>query len=160
MGSQTGTWFFLGFMVVLATLAHASVQTPPTKTLEQTLTTLVATSPVIVQGVVGGLSKAYYGTHPAFPGGEKIIESDRTIAVERVFKGGISQSSVLVQVAGGCVGGICFRTDLDVSLPEGESVILFLAPGQDGKWIVPDSTSGIQQGVDVTLLETIIGQSQ
>lgn len=85
-------------------------------------------SPLIVQGTVEWTNLA--------PDGES---TDALVRVERVLKGFIPGSAVIVRQHGG--GGT-----LVMGLPmlrEGDRVLLFLAPGRDGVWRTVDMGLGI-----------------
>lgn len=132
---------FNGYPVLLQALSV----TPPIKTKEETLETLLKTNQLIVLGTVEGKS-TYYEANDKLSRMGLVVFTDVTVKIEKVFKGRLASDSIQVKVLGGCIeqDDFCTHTDIGLNFEEGEKVILFLRPTSDGKWHVWDFLSGKQ----------------
>lgn len=161
-----------GVLLAIALLLTAPVFAlsviPSNQSPKDQLTALIDAHPVIVRGVVGQRSPAYYGRHFAFPNGDVIL-TNIDIAVREVLKGPISTSTLQVRSPGGCIAkdNRCFRTDIAPRLSEGDEVVLFLMSEADGTYVIKDVIAGVQiesggvfypLGLDFKTIETMVQQ--
>lgn len=137
-------FFFILFTIHIP-LSHGSVVTPATKTKYETLQTLIQTNQLIVIGML--ISKnSYYTEDHQLSDEIRFIATDHQIRVEKILKGDPESDEIIVKLPGGCIehDDVCYKSDIIPEINEGEKIILFLKPEQNGKWYIWDLLYGKQ----------------
>ncbi len=137
-------WFFIIFIFLGIKESRADVWVSSHNlSPEESAKILFQSYDAVIAGTVVGSSLAYYDHDMVFPSGRKAILTDWIVEVRQVFKGTITTQKILIQMPGGCIPAdhLCYSTDLEPQLSEGDEAILFLRATGNKKWLLKDHYS-------------------
>lgn len=126
--------FLTSCLLAAGLLLFATSSVLATKIIPMNPEKLAQASTAVVRGIVGG-TESYWNA------GHSKIFSETTIAVEETYKGSAGSQIRLIQL-GGVVDGVQVTVHGALHWAQGEEVVLFLEPTQNGAFMV----AGFSQG--------------
>ncbi len=86
------------------------------------------------------------------PDGRGVIYSDAKVRINNTVVGNTNDDVVTVRFMGGQYGELAMVVSVVPQFQPGEEVVLFLAPGESGTYVMPDDAQSKQLVVDGTCL--------